>query len=200
MHTFKQLMAFPMYATSAWLVWLLTREGGEQALAEALMLLVGAAFLLWLHEHMKTKLVHKLYHVGLLVFAVFFAWLLLSGPGRLPDVQEEVFSSSRLEELRAADTPVFVYATASWCITCKINEATSLRTTMAMEHFKKEGIVVMKADWTNQDKEISAFLRSFERQGVPLYVFYPKGGKKPHLLPQLLTPYLLVEETSPASP
>ena len=197
MHTFKQLMAFPMYATSAWLVWVLTRAGGEQALSEALALLVGAAFLLWLHEHMKTRLVHNLYQLGLLVFAVFFAWLLLSGPGKLPEAQEIPFSQEKLSELRAQDTPVFVYATASWCITCKINEATSLRTARAMEHFKKEGIVVMKADWTNQDKEISDFLRGFDRQGVPLYIFYPKGDAEPRILPQILTPYLLVDETRP---
>lgn len=197
MHTFKQLMAFPMYATSAWLVWVLTEQGGERALSEALALLVGAAFLLWLHEHLKTKLVHELYHIGLLVFAVFFVWLLLSSPGELPEVEEVPFSQEKLSNLRAEDKPVFVYATASWCITCKLNEATSLRTATAMEHFKQEGIVVMKADWTNQDKEISDFLRGFDRQGVPLYVFYPKAGKEPRVLPQILTPYLLVEQTAP---
>lgn len=196
MHTFKNLMAFPMYATSAWLVWILTREGGEQALAEALILLVGAAFLLWLHEHLKTKLVSELYHIGLLAFAVFFGWLLLSSPGKLPEVAEETYSAARLAQLRTEHKPVFVYATASWCITCKINEATSLRTGIAMEHFRDKGIAILKADWTNQDKAISDFLRSFDRQGVPLYVFYPSDGSEPRVLPQLLTPYLLVDDTS----
>lgn len=197
MQTFKQLMAFPMYATSAWLLWVLTRQGGEQALAEGLALLVGASFLLWLHEHMKNKLAHEVFHIGLLVFTVFFGWLLLSGPGALPEVKQETFSEERLAQLRAENTPVFVYATADWCITCKINEASSLRTSTVMEHFQKEGIVLMEADWTNRDDHISAYLASFDRQGVPLYVFYPKDNQEPRLLPQLLTPYLLVDETQP---
>ncbi len=197
MHSFKQLMAFPMYATSAWLVWVLTRQGGDQALAETLALLVGAAFVLWLHEHLKSRMLNQLYQISLLVFTVFFGWLLLSGPGTLPEVAEEPFSTARISELRAMDAPVFVYATASWCITCKINENTSLRTSMVMEHFRDSGIVVMKADWTNQDKSISDYLRSFDRQGVPLYVFYPKGGKEPRILPQLLTPYLVIDQTQP---
>lgn len=197
MHSFKQLMAFPMYATSAWLVVVLTEQGGVQALVEALTLITASAFLLWLHEHMKSRLAHQAYHLGLLAFALFFGWLLVSTPGSLPDMKEEPYSATRLEELRKEHTPVFVYATASWCITCKLNETTSLRTSMVREHFQKEGIVVMKADWTNQDAHISDYLRSFKRQGVPLYVFYPKDGGKPKLLPQLLTPYLLVDETKP---
>ncbi len=197
MQAFKQLMAFPMYATSAWLLWVLTRQGGEQALAEGLTLLVSASFLLWLHEHMKNRLAHQMFHIGLAVFTVFFAWLLLSGPGALPEVKQEPFSQERLTQLRTENTPVFVYATADWCITCKINEASSLRTSTVMEHFHKEGIVMMEADWTNRDEHISEYLASFNRQGVPLYVFYPKENQEPRLLPQLLTPYLLVDETQP---
>lgn len=197
MHGFKQLMAFPMYATSAWLLWVLTRQGGPEALAEGLTLLVAAAFLLWLHERVKSRTRTRLWNLGILLFAMALGWMLFSGPGKLPEVVEEPFSTERIAQLRTEGTPLFVYGTASWCITCKINEASSLRTHTVMEHFKRQGIVVMKADWTNQDDTIAAYLHSFDRQGVPIYVFYPKDGKEPRLLPQLLTPYLVVEQTQP---
>lgn len=195
MHGFKQLMAFPMYATGAWLVVVLTEQGGVRALINVLTLLLAAAFLLWLHERLRIAAARKAYRFGVLAFGLFLAWLLIGAPGSSPELREEPYSAARLEALRAANTPVFVYATAAWCITCKLNEATSLHTGMAREHFRTRGIAVLKADWTHRDATIAEYLRSFRRQGVPLYVFYPKDGGEPKVLPQLLTPYALVEMT-----
>jgi len=102
------------------------------------------------------------------------------------EVAGERYSATRLAELRAAGTPVFVNVTAAWCITCLVNERVVLRAPAVTEGFARRGVVHLTADWTNRDPEITRMLGSFERNGVPLYVLYPRSGA-PTLLPQILT-------------
>ena len=100
------------------------------------------------------------------------------------------FSTSKLAQLRAEGRPVFLYFTADWCLTCKVNEQAAINRDDVKAAFDKAGIVIMVGDWTNADPAIGRFLEAQGRSGVPLYLYYAKGAD-PKELPQILTPALL---------
>ncbi|HNF64982.1 MAG TPA: thioredoxin family protein, partial [Plasticicumulans sp.] len=99
----------------------------------------------------------------------------------------------RLAGLRAAGRPVFVNLTAAWCITCLVNERTTLSSDTVRAAFAAGGVAYLKGDWTRRDPAIGAYLASFGRDGLPFYAFYPAGGGEPRLLPPVLSPALVVE-------
>ncbi len=105
----------------------------------------------------------------------------------------ERFSQRRLDELLAGDRPVFVNMTAAWCITCLVNEHTSLADAAVKAAFATKNIAYLKGDWTNRDPEITRVLERHGRSGVPLYLLYAPGGK-PVVLPQILTPAIVLGE------
>ena len=102
-----------------------------------------------------------------------------------------VFSVDRLAALRAEGKPVFLYFTADWCLTCKINEKSAIETDLVRDAFEAAGVTTMIGDWTSGDAAITRFLSEQGASGVPLYLYYPKGGGEPQRLPQILTPSLL---------
>jgi thiol:disulfide interchange protein len=109
-----------------------------------------------------------------------------------PDaLASEPFSEARLAQLRAANSPVFVYFTADWCLTCKVNERLVLDRAEVAEAFRARGVKVLVGDWTRGDPAISRFLAAHGRSGVPFYLFYAPGGEG-RALPQILTPSMLV--------
>lgn len=194
MDTLKHWLAYPMYLTAVWLAWVFGSQKGVNGLA---LLLIAATVLsaaLWWFERqkmqpsLKAKLVALL--IGLLA-AVSFAFALQQAqPGATAIAvgkNYEAFSRTRLDELRAKGTPVFVDMTADWCITCKVNEKAVLHTDAFTRLLKDTGTVYLVGDWTNQDPEISAYLDEFKTPGVPLYVVYPEGPGEGRKLPQLLT-------------
>ncbi len=195
METFKQFLAFPIYATVAWLLWVLVIQGGEAALANALIILLVLALITWLYGHTHRPAFHviaKILTLGLVVWIIYsFAHM------RQEDMitSDMEFDPEMIETLRSEGKPVFVDATAAWCITCKLNELSSLSSDEVKEHFKERGITFIVADWTNRNATISAYLKSFGRQGVPLYVYYPENGGEPRVLPQLLTPSIVIDST-----
>ncbi|WP_331346682.1 protein-disulfide reductase DsbD family protein [Cellvibrio sp. UBA7661] len=205
----KQLLAFPMYAAAIWLVWVLVQQAGVNAVIVALggMLLIALAA--WLYDSTRTAsnrnralgsavaLLLVLSALGAGIFAVN-APVASNTSGKnavAADANWEAFSDARLQELLAEGKPVFLNFTASWCISCLVNERVALSSDSVKQHFDKEGIVYLKGDWTNKDPEITAFLQKFNRSGVPLYVFYPAGqANQPIELPQILTPDLVIEK------
>ena len=111
---------------------------------------------------------------------------------RESDLRWEPYSEARVQALRAQGVPVFVDFTAAWCITCQVNERLVLSRPAIQTLFKEHGVVTLVADWTLRDDHITEFLRRFDRQGVPLYVYVPANGE-PIVLPQLLTEALVRE-------
>ena len=100
----------------------------------------------------------------------------------------EPYSQQRLDQLLAAGEPVFINLTADWCITCLANERVALSSEAFVDTLRDGGITYLKGDWTNSNPEITALLNANGRNGVPLYLFYPRGETSPLLLPQILTP------------
>jgi thiol:disulfide interchange protein len=102
------------------------------------------------------------------------------------------FTEAALAEARASGKPVFVWFTADWCLTCKVNESVAIEREATRDAFKKAGVIALEGDWTRRDPEITRFLTAHGAAGVPLYLWYPAGGEA-RQLPQVLTPDSLVE-------
>jgi thiol:disulfide interchange protein len=186
METFQRILSLPMFLTALGLAWVLGRETGVDGMALGLgaALLLGTA-LWWVGRGGRWL---ALAVIALAVIATPF--LLPTEPpatsqaeGPLP---AEPFSEARLAALRAARTPVFVYFTADWCLTCKVNERGAMASTDVAEAFRARGIKVLIGDWTRGDPAIGRFLESQGRSGVPLYLYYGPG-RDAEVLPQLLT-------------
>jgi thiol:disulfide interchange protein DsbD len=200
METFKQAMAFPLYLAVVWLIWVLARQTDANGLAAVLIGLVALAFTLWLFGKRDSGPVmsvarHVSVFAGLVIAlaALAAAARFESGPAEVADAWWEDYSAARLAELRAdPDTAVFVNMTADWCLTCKVNEGVALNKAEVRAAFEAESVVYMKGDWTRRDAAITDYLAQFGRNGVPLYVVYPRNGGEPRILPQVLTPGLVV--------
>lgn len=196
MENLKQFLAFPLYATCVWLLWVLGHQVSSDGAAMIVLGGVAIAFGIWL-LNVKAGGFAKLFNRGLAVACFVFALLVafrVEGFREPANPQWEPFSSSRLEELRNQGTPVLVDFTADWCITCKVNERVALNTEEVMAKAQSGGIVLMMGDWTNADPEISAVLNRFGRSGVPLYLMYPAAvDANPEVLPQILTKGLVLE-------
>ena len=194
---FRQLLAFPLYATVAWLVWVLTQEVGGANVFAALLGLVAVGFAVWVYGRTRyTAGAGRRIGSGLaaagIALSVFLAATLTGAAGGRPataaadGLRYERFTPDRLARLEAEHRPVFVNLTAAWCITCLVNERTTLGSAAVRDAFAERGIVALKGDWTRQDPVIAAFLQQFSRSGVPLYLLYDKTGS-PSVLPQILT-------------
>ncbi len=192
---FQRWMALPMALTVIALGWLLWRLSGAQGLiiAGALMLVVfAAAYGIGRSRPLGIGLLSALIGIGLL--AALSAPLL----PRIDQRQEpasvvgaEPFTGERLQKLIQQNRRVFVYFTADWCVTCKVNERVALTNSDVTRHFAQKNIAVLVGDWTRGDPEITRFLEGQQRSGVPLYLYYAPPDPNPRVLPQLLSPAML---------
>lgn len=199
MARFQMILSIPMFLTAIALGWLLWRQTGSTGLMLGLAatLVLSAALGMIGQRQASGKSAAAL---GLTVLASTAAFVALAPASALAVRQTqaangEPFSEARLAELRAKGTPVFLYFTADWCLTCKVNEKAAIERDEVVRAFDNGGVVVVVGDWTNADPAISRFLEARGRPGVPLYLFYPKGAAEPQELPQVLTPAMLVELT-----
>jgi thiol:disulfide interchange protein len=210
---FKQLMAFPLFATVAWLVWVFGHQTGVDGILRLLLglTLLGAAAWAWgswatLDASSRTRITAGGVAIALLVSGFMLsataqpvssepntAGLRQNGSG----VQWEPWSEARVAELRAEGRPVFIDFTAAWCLTCKVNERVAFSSAEVGRIAGERNIAMLKADWTNRDASISRALGSFGRSGVPLYVLYEADpSASPRLLPAILSPGILIETFS----
>jgi thiol:disulfide interchange protein DsbD len=201
MEHLNQLLAFPMFATAAWLVWVLSVQTGPAGLALVLSGMLALSFGLWVHERtvvagrgwQRTGDGAALAGVAVALWLGFAtASAMATGaqavtPAAHLGLPAEPYSPQRLAQARAQGRPVFVNMTAAWCITCLVNERVALSTASVAAAFRAADVLYLKGDWTNRDPEIGDYLAGFGRTGVPIYVFYPPGGE-PRVLPQVLTP------------
>ena len=205
METFQQILAFPMYGATAWLVWVLTQQAGTDGLAVALGGIILIGFAAWLHQ--KTQMSRQLWRrVGLVgsMVAITLALTLTGLVQNASPLAERLgtisasqvwkpYNVEQLQSLRSSRQPVFINFTAAWCITCLVNERVALSQSEVIAAFQDKGVTLIKADWTNRNPDITEALSKFGRSGVPLYVFYPAGLERdqPLILPQVLTPAIV---------
>jgi thiol:disulfide interchange protein DsbD len=198
METLRNLLAFPMYAASAWLVWVFARQAGVAGLGELAVVLWLAALAAWLWGRSQSAARVAPFRIAAAVAgAAVVGWFGLAGlnsggeapsTGAAQAATTEAWSPERVVALQADGRPVFVNFTADWCVTCKVNERVALSDRRVAEAFERTGVVYLKADWTARDAVIADALAQHGRSGVPLYLLYGAGGGDPVVLPQLLTP------------
>ncbi len=198
----KQALAFPLYATVIWLLWVAGQQIGVDGVARILLGLLLLSLALWIYsawrgDHGRVRraataaaLLLVGVAISLAVPAARTVQPVTETGDHLPSVP---FAENEIERLRASGRAVFVNMTAAWCITCLVNERVALGTDAVREALASRQIVYMKGDWTNRDARISRYLWSFGRAGVPLYVLYPAGEGAPRVLPQILTENMLLE-------
>ncbi len=200
MDTFKQFLAFPLYMTAVWLLWVVGRQTSVDVLAVVVLGLILIAMSLWLTK-LRQKADKKMTDV---TWTNAFAALCLVGAMAAPvlsiskdnePVRWEPYSPERLAELRKIQQPVFINLTADWCITCLANERVAF-TDNFYQALSDNQVTYLKGDWTNNDPKITLLLNQFQRSGVPLYLAYPAGSGDPEVLPQILTENIVLSAIS----
>jgi len=195
----RQALAFPMFASAIWLVWVLGIQAGPTAMMQVLGGGLIIAFGIWLMQQ-SSGLLPRVISVVLIIVALSVGVMQQPStePANMANADSpsgspaQPYSSEALEEALAKG-PVFVNFTAAWCITCKVNELNALETTTVREAFLEKGITYLKADWTNEDPKTTAALQEYGRTGVPLYLLYKKGAGEAEVLPQILTPSIVTD-------
>jgi thiol:disulfide interchange protein/DsbC/DsbD-like thiol-disulfide interchange protein len=203
MDTLKQVFAFPIYASAAWLLWVLAQEASSIGLGAALAGAILIALAAWAYQKSKSSGTGG--RVTALVTATLAVLLAIVLPVRFADVaaastgvpagsahtadEWTPYDAAQVAQLNAAGRPLLVNFTASWCLTCLVNERNAFTDSAVQEVFRRKGVTLMKGDWTNRDPAITQALAAFGRAGVPLYVVYNSkpGASDPVILPQLLT-------------
>jgi len=205
MEVFKKAMAFPMYATAAWLLWVFSQQTGPLGLARLLSGAVMVGLAAWLYGRaQEARFIGKRGYAGFAATAVLIILALAAAAGPALDAPpsaqaatpaaaagdglvSEPFSPDRLAALRAQGRPVFVNFTAAWCVTCQVNDKLALSSPKVADAFRNAGMAYLKGDWTNRDAVIAKVLAEHGRAGVPLYLVYGSGGRDAVVLPQILT-------------
>jgi thiol:disulfide interchange protein/DsbC/DsbD-like thiol-disulfide interchange protein len=195
---FKQALAFAMYGTAAWLVWVLAQQAGANAVAAVLAAMVAAGFAAWVwgltrHFTARGRGIGALVTLIALLAALSCLWFIKPSAEaaattvNVTGLPSEPYSEVRLARLRVEHRPVFVNATAAWCITCLVNDEAALSGAKVHEAFAGKHVAYLVADWTRRDPAITALLSAHGRSGVPLYLYYAPGAAEPKVLPQILT-------------
>lgn len=201
MDTLKQFLAFPIYLTALWLLWVLGHQAGSDAVV---ILLLGAllfGFALWLRQHRSARAGARVTINTIAIVAVLLALALpfMAFKSHTRNSAEadhwQSYSAATLTQLRADGRGVLVNLTADWCVTCLTNEAVVLNTNTIKDAFKAHNVATLKGDWTNGDPAITQLLKEYQRSGVPLYLWFAPGSSgKAVILPQLLRKKYLLDE------
>jgi thiol:disulfide interchange protein DsbD len=195
---FKSLMAFPMFATVVWLVWVLGQQAGIDGAATLLALLVALAFAAWAlgSPGLGPKARGGFGTVALLLLAATLAWAVptlrhdaAATPGTAASTSErwQPWSTEKVAEAVAAGRPVFIDFTAAWCVTCQFNKRTTLADERVVADFDAKNVLLLRADWTRRDPAITAELARHGRNGVPVYLVYTPGAAGPRVLSEILS-------------
>ncbi len=195
METLRELLAFPMYATAIWLAWVLSIEAGLDGVAALLAAALALAFALWAFGEAKRARTwgRTLAWIAVVLGLAATAYLLPmadtgkhASPQQFSALPSQPYNAAKLASFRAEGRPVFVNATAAWCITCLVNERLTFGRQSIVDLFARNNVAYLVADWTNRDAEVTALLAANGRTGVPLYLYFPPL-KEPVVLPQILT-------------
>ena len=220
MATFRHILAFPMFATALWLFWVIGRQLGATAMATALLAALFLGFALWAYgrstDGSKSARGSRRATWRVTAVAALAACIVSGGQlgGDVPAANAsasasahqlgklalENFTPQRVVDYVEAETPVFVYFTADWCISCKVNERMALATDAVGEAFNERGIKVVEGDWTAEDPAITEWLAKYDRAGVPLYLYFPAGSSLDSavVLPQVLLPGIVIDAVDAA--
>jgi len=202
----RQGLAFPMFATVVWLLWVLGQQTGIDGSTRALVALVGLAFGLWLASVWRAAPARAGVTV-MLIAVLAWGWpaseravspQVGGGAASTADPAHaawQAYDEAAIDTHLAQGRPVFVDFTAAWCVSCQVNKRLVLHTDETLQAFARSNVALMRADWTHRDERITAALGRLGRNGVPVYVLM-RPGREPLLLPEILTGGLVREALS----
>ena len=203
METLKQVLAFPVFLTVIWLLWVLGQQVGMNDVAVLLVVLLVLSIAGWMAGRWPQSRVTKTAAVLLGIAAVGYSSVSLTHAeantnrtGALPsNLKWEPFTPEKLAAYRASGKPVFVDFTAAWCLTCQVNDRVVFHSPQVEQYLNKSDIALLRADWTSYDPKITDFLATFGRSGIPFYIVYGATPQAPPLtLPDgLLTPGVFLD-------
>lgn len=207
MEKFRQFLSFPMFASALWLAWVFAQQSTTSGLIALFTGAISISFAIWIFATFK-NIIAKILATILVIFSLsipFTAPALMPSTGtetQTAEAQYTSFTPDALEQALQSNSPVFVNMTADWCITCKFNERIAF-THKVNTAIANKNIQYLKGDWTNQNADITAYLKSFGRNGVPLYVYYPAPDDQgirgePKILPQILTEGIVLNAFDPS--
>jgi DsbC/DsbD-like thiol-disulfide interchange protein/cytochrome c biogenesis protein CcdA len=202
MERFRRIMAIPMGLTALALLWLMVQLGGRGFALFALVMIFGVVLGLWVVGRLQRagKMAWPAFGLIAAPFVIFGAFALPASFAAPQDKQRAslhsplAFSEAALAEARSRGKPVFVWFTADWCVTCKVNESVAIERAEVRDAFEDAGVITMVGDWTVRDEAITRFLTAQGAAGVPLYLWYAPGASAPEQLPQVLTAQTLVRQ------
>lgn len=207
MDNLKQFLAFPLYLSSVWLLWVYGNQTNQSAMAALCIGAICIAFGCWLlgREARGTgKILRNLTIAAAWLIAIFIPMKMLELQQPQTDddgIHWQAYTPELLQDLRDQGQPVFVNLTADWCLTCLANERVTLHTDTIEKLFRDHKVNALKGDWTNTDPNITALLKEYGRSGVPLYLWFPSGRQgKGDVLPQLLTKDQLIDSIQNSKP
>jgi thiol:disulfide interchange protein len=190
MDRLRRILSIPMFLTALGLAWILGRQAGIDAMALGLGAVLLLAFALWwvgVRQGRSRAWLPLAPALAAALAAILVVPLEVpNGATKQTVLQSEPFSEAKLAALRSERRPVFLYFTADWCITCKVNEQGVLSRAEVAEGFRDRNVAVLAGDWTRGDAAIGRFLAQHGRSGVPLYLYYGPG-QEAKILPQILT-------------
>ena len=205
MEVLRQAVSVPIFATVIWLAWVLANAYGATLLAALLVGFLLIAIAGWFLGRWPAK---RWSTVSASIILLCFAWLCFVAPNKLAETQSdrqsrlyvfgvgthwEPWSPETVAKYQAQGHPVFVDFTASWCLSCQVNERVALQKPEVIKAFEDAHVVLLKADWTQHDDAITETLAKLGRSGVPVYALYVPGEAQPRLLPEVLTPGIVTD-------
>jgi thiol:disulfide interchange protein DsbD len=211
MNTARRLFAFPMYGATAWLIWVMSQQAGQAGLGALLMAMLGLGFSAWMYGLAQNRLASggstkPLYALAGISLAVMAVVMVESGlqpmmasaksersAPRLAATAPMTWSPELVASLRTQHKPILINFTAAWCVTCQVNDRVALSTGKVRQALQTTGTAYLVADSTKFDPAIQSALAHYGRGGLPVYVVYPADGGAPVLLPQILTPGIVVD-------
>ena len=201
MITARRILALPMFVTVLGLLWILMRQVSSELVLLVIAATMCSTFGLWLTGlwQISQKRMQWWPAILLTIFPLLIIVSWNPGSSSLIDDSQVIsktlkFDERKLDKLRT-ENDIFLYFTADWCLTCKVNESTAIERDSVKKAFDENGVITMVGDWTNGDSNITQFLTKHKRSGVPLYLWYEKGTNEPVILPQLLTTDVLINQS-----
>lgn len=198
MITFKQVLAFPMFATALWLLWVLAAQAGTDGVMLALAGAIVLAFGIWLGGKIGAKAVGRVAAGLVIVGGFMLAPIAMNLPRAEAKVAAQDWSVEQVTQLQSEGRVIFVDFTAKWCVTCQVNKG-AMYDPAVQQTFADLEVVFLEADWTNKDSVIAEELKRHGAGGVPLYLVYPAGGGPPKKFDGLLTPAMIQQAVREAA-